>query len=187
MDKNIFAGNIENISRQRNLFVLLTLILSASLLMVTFRLWQESERVVVVPGLSKSAWIDGQGVSASYLEEMANMYLPYLLDLNSQNIDWRKNKILEHVSRSDSRYLEAINEYFVGAKEQYSQFDLTTFFAAKRFQISERDKKVVVSGQLISQYGNEGFDVQPARYLMKFDWVGGKLSLKSFERLTDER
>lgn len=187
MEKKIFASNIENVSKQRNLFILLTLALSAALLMVTFRLWQESERVIVVPGLSKAAWIDGKGVSASYIEEMANMYLPYLLDLNSQNIDWRKSKILEHVSRSDSKYLEAINEYFANSKEQYSQFDLTTFFAAKKFKISERDKLVVISGQLISQYGDKGFDVQPARYLMEFDWSGGKLSLKSFKRLADEK
>ena len=62
------------------------------------------------------------------------MYLPLLLDLTSDSIDWKKELLMNHVSQSDAKYMRLINEYFAATKEKYKRFSLKLLiFAVKKF------------------------------------------------------
>jgi hypothetical protein len=45
------------------------------------------------PGLTQEVWTSDAGVSRSYLEETTAMFLPLLLDLNADSIDWKKEHL----------------------------------------------------------------------------------------------
>lgn len=178
--------DVETISRQRNVFMAMFFMAMASLICVSIKLVSLDERIVLVPGLNQEVWISGEGVSSSYLEEVTVMHLPMLLDLDATSIDWKRDKIMSHVSNSKTSYLKALGEYFVRVKEQYEQFSLSTHFALKKLESNPRNLTVRAHGQLVSRFGDRGFETEPVSYGLSYEWVGGKLLLKEFVRLSKE-
>ncbi|MGC0372185.1 MAG: hypothetical protein DGJ47_000892 [Rickettsiaceae bacterium] len=175
--------NIELIARQRNLFIVLCLISFIITLVVSLKLFTRKERVILIPGLSQEVWVEDKGVSSSYLEESTNMYLPLLLDLDVDSIDWKRNRILAHVSKSDVNYIKSLSAYYARVKEQYKQFSLSTHFALKKLEINSKKLVVIAKGQLISRFGSGGFESEPADYRISFEWLSGKLLLKEFVQI----
>lgn len=178
--------DVETISRQRNVFIALCFVAMTCLVCLNIKLVRLDERIVLVPGLNQEVWISGDGVSSSYLEEVTVMHLPMLLDLDATSIDWKRDKIMSHVSNSKANYLKTLGEYFVRVKEQYEQFSLSTHFALKRLESNPRNLTVRAHGQLVSRFGDRGFETEPASYGLSYEWVGGKLLLKEFVRLSKE-
>jgi type IV conjugative transfer system protein TraE len=185
MNKQVFIGNIDNLTRQRNVFLLLSLIAIASCLFLSLRLVNTSDRVILVPGLQQEVWTTDQEVSSSYLEETSSMYLPMLLDLDCGSIDWKRDHIMKYVSHSDERYMKSLNEYFATTKAKYQQFSLSTHFAVKKFEVNPKTLQVRAHGQLTSRFGERGLEILPAIYGLEFEWVGGKLLLTKFVKLTN--
>lgn len=178
--------NIDQVVRQRNFFLLLLLVVSLTCGGLVLKLNTTTDRVILVPGLNQEVWVANDGVSSSYLEEAASMYLPLLLDLTADSIDWKKEKLFVHVSSSEPKYMKSLNEYFARTKEKYKQFGLSTHFAVKSFVVNQKDMTVKASGQLISRYGERGFQSVPAEYGLAFEWVAGRLKLTEFIRLGKE-
>jgi hypothetical protein len=112
MNKQVFVGNIENLTRQRNVFLSLSIIAISSCLLLSLRLNTTNDRITLVPGLQQEVWTTAEGVSSSYLEEVSGMYLPMLLDLDSGSIDWKRDHMMRYISHSDDRYMKELNEYF---------------------------------------------------------------------------
>ena len=79
---------------------------------LSLKLITTEAKVILAPGLNQEVWTSDKGVSISYLEETSAMYLPLLLDLTSDSIDWKKELLMNHVSQSDAKYMRLINEYF---------------------------------------------------------------------------
>lgn len=178
--------NIDQVARQRNFFLLLLVVASLTCAGLVLKLNTTTDRVILVPGLNQEVWVANEGVSSSYLEEAASMYLPLLLDLTADSIDWKKEKLFAHVSASDPKYMKALNEYFARTKFKYKKFSLSTHFAVKSFEVNQKELTVRAAGQLVSRYGERGFQSIPAEYGMAFEWVAGRLKLTQFIRLGKE-
>lgn len=178
--------NIETVARQRNVFMLLCMLSICGCLILGIKILSSSERVILVPGLNREVWTEKGGVSASYLEEAASMYLPLLLDLDYTSIDWKRERLLSHVSRSDIAYMQALADYFARTKDKYKQFSLSTHFAVKKLETDQKELTVKAHGTLISRFGEKGFESTPAIYGLSFEWIGGKLLLQEFVKLNTE-
>ena len=179
-------GNIERVARQRNIFIILCILSISACLMLSIKIITSNARTILVPGLNQEVWTSKNGVSASYLEEIATMYLPLLLDLDHTSIDWKKERLLAHVSQSDSAYIKSLTDYFARTKEKYKQFSLSTHFAVKKLETNPKELTVNAYGQLISRFGEKGFESIPAIYGLSFEWLGDKLYLKEFVKLTKQ-
>lgn len=186
MQLNVMGQNIEVVARQRNIFLVLCILSLMCLVLVSLKLLGISERTILVPGLHQEVWTSDKKVSSSYLEENAAMYLPLLLDLDTTSIDWKRDRILAHVSTTDASALEKLKEYFAKAKEDYRHFGLSTHFALKKLESDANQLKVRAHGQLVSRFGNRGFESEPMVYGLSFEWVAGRLLLKEFVRITKE-
>lgn len=186
MEKVVALTNLESISRQRNLFLGLTLILAVSLVLVSIRLVTLDEKTILVPGLNQEVWAKEGGVSAGYLEETTLMHLPLLLDLNSEIIDHKAAVIFKYVSQSDPAYMKKVQEYFAEAAKKYRQFSLSTYFAVKNLEVDAKKLAVKANGVLTSRYGEEGFETTKISYLLQYEWTGGKLRLREFEQYRNE-
>jgi type IV conjugative transfer system protein TraE len=158
----------------------------ATCLVLGIRIITGQERVILVPGLNQQLWTSKDGVSASYLEEATTMYLPLLLDLDYTSIDWKKERLLSHVSQSDAAYMRELTDYFARTKERYKQFSLSTHFAVKKLETSPKELTVKAYGTLMSRFGEKGFESLPAIYGLSFEWLGGKLLLQEFVKLNGE-
>jgi hypothetical protein len=66
---------------------------------------------------------------------------------------------------------------------EYSKFDLSTHFTVKNLQIDQKEMAVVANGVLTSWYGKKGHESREESYRISFEYNGGLLRLKGFERL----
>lgn len=185
MNKQVYVGNIDNLTRQRNVFLALAIIAISSCLLLSLRLITTHDRVILVPGLQQEVWTNDEGVSSSYLEEVSSMYLPMLLDLDSGSIDWKRDHLMRYISHSDERYMKELSGYFAAVKAKYQQFSLSTHFAVKKFEVNSKELRVKAIGQLTSRFGERGIESLPATYGLGFEWVNGKLLLTEFVKLPD--
>ncbi|NRB10188.1 MAG: type IV conjugative transfer system protein TraE [Rickettsiaceae bacterium] len=183
MDSIVAGRNIEQIARQRNLFIVLTMLLLLILLIVSIKLITLKEKIVLVPGLNKKVWTSNAGVSTGYLEEMTIMFLPLLLNLNSETIDWNRDKLFNYISQSEAKYLRKMTEYFAAEKEKLQQFDMSTYFEPKKLEVDNKNLKVIVHGVLTSRYGQQGIKTIATSYVLQFEWISGSLKLQEFVRL----
>ena len=186
MQLNIRNQNIEIVARQRNIFIVLCMLSLICLLIVSLKLLSTNERTILIPGLNQEAWASDKGVSSSYLEETTVMYLPLLLDLDSTSIDWKRDRIMTYVSNSNELNLKLLTEYFARVKEQYNQFSLSTHFALKKLVTNPEKLKVKAYGQLVSRFGDRGFESEIAAYSLSYEWVAGRLLIKEFTKLSKE-
>ncbi|MBP7189646.1 MAG: hypothetical protein KA998_00150 [Rickettsiaceae bacterium] len=186
MNKKVMSLNIEMVARQRNLFLILSVMSVLSSMMLAYKVLTSEEKTILVPGLNQEVWTNKDGVSSSYLEEVSSMYIPFLLDLDSGCIDWKREKLFKYVSRSDAVYIKSLANYFASAKKQYSQFSLSTHFAVKNFKINQKDLTVEAHGQLTSHFGERGVTSMPAIYRLSFEWVSGRLLLTEFVKLSKD-
>lgn len=175
--------NIDSVARQRNVFVAIALVALCTNLALGIKIIRDENKIIIVPGLSREAWISNFGVSASYLEENAAMFLPLLLDLSVDSIDWKKETVMRYISQNSESYIKSLNNYFARTKDKYKKFNLSTHFIAKSFEVDRQNLKVIASGMLISRFGTSGYDTSSASYMLLFDRVGGKLLLKEFVRI----
>lgn len=186
MQKEFALQSMSIISRQRNFFLALSMMLVVCLFLVSLKLAVSEERTILVPGLQQEVWVSKEGVASSYLEQNAVMYLPMLLDLDATSIDWKRDRVLEYVSTSDAQYLKGLSEYFAKVKEHYTKFSLSTHFALKKLITNPKTLTVTAYGQLISRFGNRGFEQESVAYSIKYDWIGGRLLLKEFLQIKKE-
>lgn len=187
MEKIVAIGNIEKVARQRNLFLMLTILLSLTSVGLSVKLLTNDEKIILVPSLSQEVWTSETTVSKGYLEETSLMYLGLLLDLNHEIIDYKASLIFKYISQSNPIYMKNIQSYFADSKEKYKKFTLSTYFSIKSLRVDSKNLQVIADGILTSRFGNKGFEVAPACYLLSYEWAGRQLRLKEFVRVKEDQ
>jgi type IV conjugative transfer system protein TraE len=186
MDLKIAAESSSRLVRQRNLFLCLVILLGVANTALSLKIFTQEERIIMVPPLTSEVVISGRKVSSSYLEQMSMVFLNSLLDLSSIDVRHKRDVILKYTSNSDAGFARKINEYFAKAIDDYKNFDLVTYFTVKNMEINEASGEVIANGILNSRYGRLGFESNPASYRLAFEFSGGYLRLKEFNKVIDE-
>jgi type IV conjugative transfer system protein TraE len=188
MELKIATMNYAAIKKQKNLFLgfsILLLIISCAL---SLKIISIDERVIMVPALRQTISVSSNEVSAGYLEEMsALVFLPSLLDLNADNVTYKRDLILKYTSQSSKNYMKGVAAYFADAKEKYSKFDLSTHFTAKNMEIDPNNLTVIANGILTSIHGKRGHESKSVSYLISYEFKAGQLRLKEFNQIIDEK
>lgn len=179
------GGN--RITKQRNLFLLLTILLTVISSALSLKILIQEERIIMVPPLSSEVMISNRKVSSSYLEQMTMVFLNSLLDLSAIDVLHKRDVILKYTSNSHPSFSKRINEYFADAASKYKNFDLVTYFTVKNMEIDEGSGEVVAHGTLTSRYGKHGFESIPTSYRLSFEFSGGYLRLKEFNQVVDDK
>lgn len=183
MDKLAFKNSMDIVLKQRNLFLMLSILLGIANILLSFSLFRTDSRTILVPGISQEMTISSKAVSSSYIEEMSLMFLSNLLDLTPRDIGHKKELVLKYTSNNSPSYIKDIVEYFLIAEREYKRFGLTTYFTAKNLEIDRDNLTVIAHGILTSTWGKSGYKTESEDYQLEFDWYGGVLRLKSFERI----
>ena len=79
------------ITGQRNLFLVLTIFLAITTLLLALKIFSIKEKIIMVPGINKELTVEGNIISDNYLEESALLYASMLLDLTPGTIEYKKN------------------------------------------------------------------------------------------------
>ncbi len=184
MEENIQV-QIENksIIRQRNFFAGCLALAIGSCFLLSGKLASTSEKILMVPGISKEMVIDGDKVSQNYLEETALLFISALLDLTPNTIEAKKEIILKYASKRSSESLKSLQDYFAQASNNLKKFQLSTFFSPKKLYVDSKTLEVIAEGLLSSTFGKRGFEERAVKYKLSFDYVAGHLQLKEFNEL----
>ena len=176
---------IQNVAiiRQRNFFAGCMALALGSCFLLSGKLAATSEKLHMVPGISKEMTIDGDNVSQSYLEETALLFISALLDLTPTTIEAKKDIIFKYASKRSPQSLKSLQEYFADASNNLKKFQLSTFFATKKLYVDSKKLEVIAEGSLSSTFGKRGFEERDVRYKLSFDYVAGHLQLKEFVEL----
>ena len=172
-----------SIMRQRNFFAGCTLLTVIANLILVVKISSTTERIIMVPGITKDLAVEGSVVSQSYLEETALLFISALLDLTADTISLKKNIILKNTSTRSEHSLKSLQSYFASREDEHKKFCLSTFFAPKQMQVDSKNLQVVIEGVLTSTFGKRGFEQNTLKYLLSFDYVGGHLKLKEFTQV----
>jgi len=172
-----------SIMRQRNFFAGCTLLAVIANFLLVVKISSTTERIIMVPGITKDLAVEGSVVSQSYLEETALLFVSALLDLTADTIPLKKNIILKHASAGSEQSLKSLQSYFADKEDEHKKFGLSTFFAPKQMQVDSKNLQVVIEGVLTSTFGKRGFEQNTLKYLLSFDYVGGHLKLKEFTQV----
>ena len=172
-----------SIMRQRNFFAGCTLLAVIANFLLVVKISSTTERIIMVPGITKDLAVEGSVVSQSYLEETALLFVSALLDLTADTISLKKNIILKHASAGSEQSLKSLQSYFADKEDEHKKFGLSTFFAPKQMQVDSKNLQVVIEGVLTSTFGKRGFGQNTLKYLLSFDYVGGHLKLKEFTQV----
>ena len=172
-----------NIIRQRNFFAGCTLLAVIANFLLVVKISSTTERIIMVPGITKDLAVEGSVVSQSYLEETALLFVSALLDLTADTISLKKNIILKHASAGSEQSLKSLQSYFADKEDEHKKFGLSTFFAPKQMQVDSKNLQVVIEGVLTSTFGKRGFEQNTLKYLLSFDYIGGHLKLKEFTQV----
>jgi type IV conjugative transfer system protein TraE len=187
MNLRVAMQGVDRITRQRNLFLVLTVALSITSSALSLKILAQEERIIMVPPLSNDVTISNRKVSSGYLEQMTMVFLNSLLDLSASDVLHKRDMILKYTSNSDPSFSKKINEYFADSLEKYKNFDLVTYFTVKNMEIDEAKGEVIARGILTSRYGKHGFESNPTSYRLSFEFSGGYLRLKEFNRLVEDK
>ncbi|MFU7500779.1 MAG: TraE/TraK family type IV conjugative transfer system protein [Candidatus Tisiphia sp.] len=177
----------DRITKQRNLFLLLTILLTVTSFALSLKILMQEERIIIVPPLTSEVMISNRKVSSSYLEQMTMVFLNSLLDLSSIDVLHKRDMILKYTSNSHPSFSKRINEYFADSAEKYKNFDLVTYFTVKNMEIDETKGEVIAHGILTSRYGKRGFESTPTSYRLSFEFSGGYLRLKEFNQVVEDK
>ena len=186
MQEKILSDQAKMLTKQRGLFLILTLMLSFICCGLTLKLITTRDKTILVPGLAQEVWL-GQGkVSEGYIEEVSLMYLSMLLDLNKDVVGYKEALISKYISHGSHKYMKEIRQYFSHVKEQYKQFGLSTYFAVKSLEVNTSDNSVIAKGVLTTKFGDHGIDVKETSYFLSYDLAGSTLRLKEFHHIESE-
>jgi type IV conjugative transfer system protein TraE len=186
MYKKILFQNLAKISKQRDLFLFLTIISLISNICLAAKIIISDEKILMVPGIKQDMWLSNNAISPSYLEEISLLFLSNLLDISANDVSHKRSIILKYSITNDPESIKAIQEYFADAEEKYKKFDLSTYFTVKEMQVDTVSLQVIANGVLTSSYGKKGSSIKDESYLLEFDYISGHLRLKSFSRIIME-
>lgn len=186
MHKSVLLENVGIIKRQRNMFLVISSALLLSNTLLSIKTLTAGSEVILVPGIRSEMLISSSGVSKSYLEEMSMMFLSNLLDLSPGDIEHKKDLILSFTASSNKKSISHLIEYFDNCIKDYKRFGLTTYFSVKNLEIDLNSLTVIAHGILTSYYGKAGHESENEDYRLEFEYHGGVLRLKSFERIIDD-
>lgn len=185
MELKVAALNLEQVRRQRNLFMLSFVILLVVTLFLSLKIFSMKENIIMVPGISQEMSVTGGRVSKSYLEESSLLFLSALLDLTPDTVIHKRDIVLKYTSSRSKAEMQAIRDYFALAEDEHKKFNMSTYFTPNKLDINVKTLEVIARGTLSSSFGKKGWESKKTSYLLKFELVAGHLKLKEFFELKE--
>lgn len=171
------------LTRQRNFFAGCLGVMIVTNLCLGLKLVTVSEKIIMVPGISRDISVDGGMVSSSYLEETALLFASALLDLTPNTVEAKRDIILRHTSKRSFESIKSLQDYFAAAVINHKKFELSSFVTPLKLHVDNKKLEVIFEGVLSSVFGKRGFEERNVKYKMGFDYIAGHLKLKEFVEL----
>ncbi len=123
MEANFFLKKVKRVISQRNLLLCLVIFLSICLWKVSSAFQSKDEHVVIIPPVGTEFWVGKNSMSLEYLRRMGVFLSAFLVDRSALDINWKNEKILEHVHFSSRKAIKKqLSEEEFAAKHKGEAF-----------------------------------------------------------------
>jgi type IV conjugative transfer system protein TraE len=184
MDRATLDNKNQKIITQRNIFLLFSALLSISTVMLSCLLFIKKERIVVIPTVGPTLWVEEAKVSDTYLEKFGSYMSDLLLTRTPADVDLKNKIILESVH--PTFYHEA-RKLLQQDRDRIIKSNQSLLFRPSRSFIDPIKQSYIIEGELLIFIGKTGEKPSCAqsefkRFTFEFHTQGGKLLLKSLKR-----
>lgn len=142
-----------------------------------------NERTVVIPPtIDKTFWVTRDRVSSAYLEQMASYSAYLILDVTANNVDWKRDVVLQYVAPEASGLLRTRQEV---EADRLKKINAATFFTVQQFFNDEASMSTVMKGRLVTIVNGSRVDTdgEPKAYIAGFQYSGGRIQLQTFKEV----
>lgn len=159
----------------------IALAISNTFLVVFMVTHQVPEKTIVTPAIqTKEYWVQGEGASPAYYEQMATTFTELLLTYNSENAVGRFEEVLRHVNPGASNELRR--------KLMADLDDIRTKQRASVFypiEIKVKGKSVMIFGDKVDMVTGSVIGQNKRGYRIDFDYRGGRLFVAGFMEMPE--
>lgn len=185
MDRISLDIKHQKLVNQRNIFLLFSVILSIAIVLLSCLLFLKKERIVVIPTVGPSMWIEEEKVSDVYLERFGAYIADLLLTRTPADVDQKNKTLLEYVH--PTYYQEAKKQLHQDKESIINENQSLLFRPSSRGSIDPLKQTYVVEGELLAFVGKSGetptcAQAETKRFTFTFESLAGKLLLKSLKR-----
>lgn len=156
---------------------LLTLLFAGSTVYLAFT----KERTLMPPSFKSPMTVSRQGVSDSYLREMAEYFINLKLNVTPENVARNYGHLLSYVGSSSYHIMQPL--LFDEANQIKSQNISSTLFVGG-IDIANDHLAVKITGTLQKYVGSRALEPEPVSYLVTMSYPSGVLELDAIAKIT---
>lgn len=184
MDKHYWNLNVGKLVKQKNIFLLFSVVLCGSTILLSILLFSKEEKVIVMPTQAPSFWIQNRTVSQKYLENMGTFLADLILNRSPADAESKNKTVLEHVH--PGFFHEICKQLDLDAKHLTSQVQSFVFQTEKAYA-NTASLTFVVEGESLVFVGKQGTtpvcaQMLKRRYTLGFKCENYKLLLVSLKK-----
>ncbi|MCK4934346.1 MAG: type IV conjugative transfer system protein TraE [Simkaniaceae bacterium] len=184
MDAHSLKNNICKLVQQRNIFLCFSLLSITASLVLAILLFNKNEKVIVVPTIGASFWIENTQTSSTYLENMGTFLSDLLLNRSPADVEWKNKTLLSHIHPA---YYHEISQILKEEKTNILKQNQSIVFRPLRSFVDTASKQFIIEGErlvLVSQSKKLGNCAQQdkKRYILGFQCENSRLSLISLKQ-----
>lgn len=180
MKKYLQTHRIKGLLSQRNMLLTGASGLLLSNILLTFFLFQKSDRIVVIPPeIKEQFWVEQNLVSPGYLQEWTLFFTHLLLDNHPGSIRFNNNIILRNIVPES---YTALKQQLEEEADKYASKKLITMFAPIKVDVDIHKMSAVIKGKFISKIGERTIKEKEETYEFTYKYQYGKLLIKTFNR-----
>ena len=179
METKTFQDKLKSLASQRNVLVICILALSVAVIRLSVTVQGKEDRVVVIPTMGPSFWLEKSRTSKEYLSTMGIFLSDLLLTRTPVDIAWKNDQILCH---AHPNFYSHLKKAIAEEKDKMLQTQSSFLFETSRFYTREKVLEFVVEGSqktYIEKTGNSGplVHAKKIKYTLSFQCEEGRLYL----------
>jgi conjugal transfer pilus assembly protein TraE len=184
MDIMSLKVNLTKVISQRNIFLVFSILLSISVILLSSLLFLKKERIVIIPTMGPSLWVEESNVSDSYVEKMGSYLGDLLLTRTPYDVESKNKNLLEHIHPS---FYQEARKQLIQEKNSIIASNQSYIFCPTRNYLIPNQKTYILEGELIIFIGKVGTiptiaQTHQKRFILEFACERGKLLLKSLKQ-----
>lgn len=184
MNRATLDSKNHKVVTQRNIFLFFSVALSFAIMLLAILLFVKKERIIIVPTVGASLWVEESKVSDTYLEKFGSYIADQLLTRTPSDVDRKNKTILEYIHPS---FYHDAKKQLQQDRESIVKSNQSLLFRPSKSYIDPLRSVYVVEGELIVFVGKTGekpscAQIEQKRFTFEFNCQAGKLLLKSLKR-----
>ena len=178
MEKSVAVFELNKITRQRNLSIIVGVVLLTISLIQTIIIFRGEKSVVLVPSsLSGEVNLSNKRVSAAYLENITRDVMNTLLDVTPDNANYSAEQILKI---THPQFYGELKQSLNKRTQEVVSKKITTSFYSKTMVVNAAKNQVFISGKLSTFLGTKMVLEEEKTYSISYEYNNFKLLIVDF-------